>query len=84
MDDEAALLALRVARAATAWLRAPVDVEAYRRLVAAVERWERYDAPALGEDELLDELAADNPPQPLGEVVPELEAALRRKARQEL
>lgn len=76
---------MRAARAASAWLRAPTDTEAYSRLVEAVERWEGYGSPTLAsEDELLDELAEQNPPQPLGDVVPELEAALRRKARLKL
>ena len=32
MDDQAALIARRVAMAAAAWFNAPADVEAYRRL----------------------------------------------------
>ena len=36
MDDEAALIARRVALAAAAWFNAPSDVEAYRRLSVAV------------------------------------------------
>lgn len=76
---------MRVARAVSAWLQAPADTEAYSRLVAAVERWEGYGSPTLApEDELLDEMADQNPPQPLGDVIPELEAALRRRARLEL
>ena len=34
MDDQAALIARRVALAAAAWFNAPADVEAYRRLGA--------------------------------------------------
>ena len=47
MDDQAALIARRVAMAAAAWFNAPADVEAYRRLAAAVGEWNAYSAPQL-------------------------------------
>jgi len=86
-DDQAALIARRVALAAAAWFNAPADVEAYRRLAAAVGEWNAYSAPQLEDgnvDELLDDLADVAPPTPLGEGVAELEAVLRRQARREL
>ena len=88
MDDQAALIARRVAMAAAAWFNAPADVEAYRRLAAAVGEWNAYSAPRLDDagdvDELLDDLADVAPPMPLGEGVADLEAVLRRQARREL
>lgn len=88
MDDQAALIARRVAMAAAAWFNAPADVEAYRRLAAAVGEWNAYHAPQLDDagdvDELLDDLADVAPPMPLGEGVADLEAVLRRQARREL
>jgi hypothetical protein len=86
MDDQAALIARRVALAAAAWFNAPADVEAYRRLAAAVGEWNAYASPQLeGDvDELLDDLADVAPPMPLGDGVAELEAVLRRQARRQL
>lgn len=87
MDDQAALIARRVALAAAAWFNAPADVEAYRRLAAAVGEWNAYSAARLEAadvDELLDDLADVAPPTPLGEGVAELEAVLRRQARRQL
>jgi hypothetical protein len=89
MDDEAALIARRVALAAAAWFNAPADVEAYRRLSVAVGEWNAYCAPVLEEpstagEELLDDLADTSPPVPLGEGLADLEAALRRQARRAL
>ncbi|KRF19256.1 hypothetical protein ASG90_20970 [Nocardioides sp. Soil797] len=90
MDDQAALIARRVAMAAAAWFHAPADVEAYRRLAAAVGEWNAYSAPQLEAGdagdaaELLDDLADVAPPMPLGEGVAELEAVLRRQARRAL
>lgn len=92
MDDQAALIARRVALAAAAWFNAPADVEAYRRLAVAVGEWNAYCAPTMDpapggsadEDELLDELGATEPPMPLGAGVADLEAALRRRARKTL
>ena len=87
MDDQAALIARRVAMAAAAWFNAPADVEVYRRLAAAVGEWNAYCAPELQDgsvDELLDDLADVAPPMPLGEGVADLEAVLRRQARREL
>ena len=87
MDDQAALIARRVAMAAAAWFNAPADVEAYRRLAAAVGEWNAYASPQLEDtdvDELLDDLADVAPPTPLGEGVAELEAVLRRQARRQL
>jgi len=90
MDDEAALIARRVALAAAAWFNAPSDVEAYRRLSVAVGEWNAYCAPVLEEpnpssgEELLDDLADSSPPVPLGQGVADLEAALRRQARRAL
>lgn len=91
MDEQAALIARRVAMAAAAWFNAPADVEAYRRLAAAVGEWNAYCAPTMepatpsGDDEeLLDQLADARPPAPLGEGLAELETALRRRARTSL
>lgn len=87
MDDQAALIARRVALAAAAWFNAPADVEAYRRLAGAVGEWNAYASPQLEDsdvDELLDDLAEVAPPTPLGQGVAELEAVLRRQARREL
>ena len=89
MDDEAALIARRVALAAAAWFNAPSDVEAYRRLSLAVGEWNAYCAPVLEEpntsgEELLDDLADTSPPVPLGQGLADLEAALRRQARRAL
>ena len=87
MDDQAALIARRVALAVAAWSTAAADVEAYRRLADAVGKWNAYSAPQLEDgdvDELLDDLADVAPPMPLGEGVAELEAVLRRQARREL
>lgn len=87
MDDQAALIARRVALAAAAWFNEPADVEAYRRLATAVGEWNAYTSPQLeaGDvDELLDDLADVAPPTPLGQGVAELEAVLRRQARREL
>lgn len=85
MDDRAALLARDVARAAAAWLNAPVDYEAYRRLVAATQAWNAYCAPALDEgaegEELLDALPDPSPPQALGEGLAQLGEDLRRQHR---
>lgn len=86
MDDRAALLARDVARAASAWLNAPVDHEAYRRLVAATQAWNAYSAPSLDEpdgEELLDALGDSSPPLALGEGLAELGDVLRRHHRQE-
>lgn len=87
MDDEAALIARRVALAAAAWFNAPSDVEAYRRLSVAVGEWNAYGAPQLESgdvDELFDDLADVAPPVPLAEGVAELESVLRRQARRQL
>lgn len=85
MDDEAALLARRVALAASAWMRVPADVQAYAHLVEAVERWNAYAAPKIYDgDELLDAAVDDTLPQPLGESVAGLEVALRAAARKQL
>jgi hypothetical protein len=85
MDDEAALIARRVAMAAAAWFRAPGDFEAYRLLAVAVGQWNAYGAPTMeamvGEAELLDDLADTEPPVPLGDGVADLEDSLRRTAR---
>lgn len=86
MDDQAALIARRVALAAAAWFNEPANVEAYR-LAAAVRERNAYTSPQLeaGDvDELLDDLADVAPPTPLGQGVAELEAFLRRQARREL
>lgn len=83
MDDHAALLARDVARAASAWLNAPVDYEAYRRLVVATQDWNAYCAPVLDEpagaqgEELLDALPDPSPPQPLSEGLAELSERLQ-------
>lgn len=86
MDDEAAIRARRVAAAAAAWLNAPGDVAAYSRLVAAVDEWNAYQSPTLADsdEEVLDQLADTNPPQPLGAEVAELEKVLRGTARRAL
>jgi len=87
MDDEAALIARRVPMAAAAWLNAPSDVEAYRRLAVAVGEWNAYCAPRMDPEageELLDELADVAPPEPLAALMPDLAASLRAGARREL
>lgn len=76
--------------AAAAWFNAPADVDAYRRLAAAVGEWNAYCAPVLedptdaAEEELLDELAETSPPVQVGSEVDALAARLRRRAREEL
>lgn len=91
MDEQAALIARRVAMAAAAWFNAPADVEAYRRLAAAVGEWNAYCAPTMqpftagaDDEELLDQLADARPPAPLGAGLADLETALRRRARTSL
>ena len=92
MDDEAAMLARRVAVDASAWLRHPDDPQVYARLVNAIAVWDAYVEPRLaaGQDagdleaELLDELGDESPPTLLGDAMPELGAALRKAARREL
>lgn len=87
MDDEAAMLAKRVADAADAWLSHVEDTEAFRRLVIARGEWKAYRAPMIdmeAGEELLDALADASPPMPLGQGVADLEAALRRQARRSL
>ncbi|MEN8672697.1 hypothetical protein [Nocardioides sp.] len=91
MDEQAALIARRVAMAAAAWFNAPADVEAYRRLAAAVGEWNAYCAPTMeaaapraDDEELLDQLADARPPAPLGEGLADLETVLRRRARTSL
>ena len=88
MDDQAALIARRVAMAAAAWFNAPADVEAYRRLAAAVGEWNAYGAPTMEslpeQDELLDELADVAPPQALAALLPDLTGPLLREARRRL
>lgn len=87
VDGQAALIARRVALATAAWFNAPADVEAYRRLAAAVGVQRLRVRPQLQTSdvaELLDDLADVGPPTPLGEGVAELEAVLRRQARREL
>lgn len=86
MDDQAALLARRVALAASAWLKVPTDARAYAYLVDAVSHWNSYQAPALDdvrtdEPELPDSLVDGDLPQPLGEGLAGLESALRAAAR---
>lgn len=77
--------------AAAAWFNAPADVEAYRRLAAAVGEWNAYCAPTMqpftagaDDEELLDQLADARPPAPLGAGLADLETALRRRARTSL
>lgn len=88
MDDQAALMARRVALAAAAWFNAPADVEAYHPARGGGGEWNAYRAPQLEAadvDELLDDLADVAPPTPLGEGMAELEAVLlRRQARRQL
>lgn len=84
MNDEAALLARRVALAASAWMKRPTDAGVYTRLVAAVAEWDAYVDPGLDSEELLDGLADTRPPQPLGELVPGISEALRAAARREV
>lgn len=76
------MLARDVARAASAWLNAPVNYEAYRRLVAATGEWNAYNEPHLDDasadhEELLDELAEQSPPKVLGEGMEELGERIR-------
>lgn len=47
VDEQAALIARQVARAASAWFNAPQDYEAYRRLALAVAAWDAHGAPTL-------------------------------------
>lgn len=85
MDDQEALLARRVAQAASAHMRVHADVLADARLVEAVEQYDAYMAPTLGgEDELLDAVADDAMPTPIGESVIGLKTALRAAARKTL
>lgn len=88
MDDQAALIARRVAMAAAAWFNAPQDVEAYRRLAAAVGEWNGYCSPTMEslpkDAELLDELADVTPPQALAALLPDVTGPLLREARREL
>lgn len=78
MDGREALLARDVARAAAAWMNAPVDHEAYRRLTLATQAWVEFCTPTLdepdgsGEPELLDEVDDPHPPQPLAAGMAEL------------
>ena len=78
---------MRVARAADAWFNAPEDTEAYRRLALARAEWRAYCAPTMdleSGEELLDDLADDSPPVPIGEGLADLEAVLRSQARRSL
>lgn len=89
MDDEAALIARLVAMAAAAWSNAPADIEVYRGLASAVDEWNVYCAPELGdppsgEEELLDELADHRPAVPVGSEAGDLAAMLRQRAREVL
>lgn len=91
MDEQAALIARRVAMAAAAWFNAPADVEAYRRLSGAVGECNAYCAPTMehpaqraDEEELVDQLADEMPPAPLGAGIDDLETAHRRPARDSL
>ncbi|GAB3852482.1 hypothetical protein GCM10028801_03500 [Nocardioides maradonensis] len=87
MDDEAAMIAKRVADAVDAWMSAPDDTEAYRRLVVARGEWRVYRAPMIdleAGDELLDQLAEQSRPMSLAEGLADLETALRRQARRAL
>lgn len=85
MDDEAALLARRVALAASAWMKQPTDAGVYARLVAAVAEWDAYVDPTFDDaDELLDGVADTRPPRPLGDLMPGISEALRASARREL
>lgn len=74
MDDEAARLAGNVAEAASTWLHAPTDPEAYRHFTAASDDWDEYEAPQLDEptEELLDQLTDETEPVALGEIVAEV------------
>ncbi|WP_145229481.1 hypothetical protein [Rudaeicoccus suwonensis] len=76
-----------VAIAATAWLAAPRNSDAYRRLVEAVDRRNQWLQPVLTESseqpEILDEVGADRPPASVGDVFGGLDAraALERLRR---
>lgn len=61
MDEAVALLADRVAAAADAWLRDPLDAQVYGRLVVATLAWRRVARPTL---EGLDGQAAPDPQAP--------------------
>jgi hypothetical protein len=86
MDDQAALIARRVAMVAAACLNAPADVEAYRRLAAAVgggtptapRSWRTSTSTSCSTT------WRTSRPTPLGEGVADLEAVLRRQARRQL
>ena len=97
MDDRAALIARRVALAASGWMNAPADYEAYRRMAVAVAEWNDYTSPSLSgqsdtgsaeqddeDDEELVDVDQLPPPMALAEGIAELEDTLRRMARQVL
>ena len=61
-----------VATAAAAWLAEPRNVDAYRRMVEAIERraaWLQPELPADSTPEVFDELGADRPPERLADVI---------------
>lgn len=92
MDDQAAVIARRVAMAAAAWFDAPANIDAYSAPGGRGWEWNAYCSPLIGDQqdpdaaELLDELAdaAGPPPQPLGVGLVDLDAVLRSKARRSL
>lgn len=72
--------------AAAARFNAPADVEAYRRLAAAVEEWNAYCAPGMARRparELLGELADIAPPNRCRHPA-DLAASTRASVRREL
>lgn len=75
------MLAIRVAEAADAWFKDPHDTKAYSDFASALRQFQAYRHPQLpvgaGEDELLDELADQSPPEPVG-------ALLRGASRQQI
>lgn len=88
MDDQAALIAVRVAKAADARFNAPEDTEEYRRDSRSpalsggrtphrLWTWSRGEEP-------LDDLADASPPVLLGDGIAVLGAVLRRQAHRAL
>ena len=86
MDDQAALIAWRVALAAAAWVNAP-QCRGPPPARRGGWRVERLHSPQLDDSdfaELLDDLADMGPTDTLGRGGAGLEAVLRRQARSEL
>lgn len=82
MDEEEARHDHEVAIAATAWLSDPHNLDIYRRLLNAVERRSAYVQPQLpsaDSPEVLDEVGADRPPEPLGQIAARVQKAMQER-----